>query len=48
MAASIGTMMVGSGVVWWGATERRRAIQPQTTIGFLYGSKVGLQFRRSW
>ena len=48
MAASIGTMMVGSGVVWWGATERRRAIQPQTKIGFLYGRKVGLQFRRSW
>jgi hypothetical protein len=48
MAASVGTMMVGSGVVWWGATERRRAIQPQTTIGFLHGRKVGLQFRRSW
>lgn len=48
MAASVGTMIVGSGVVWWGATERRRAIQPQTTIGFLYGRKVGFQLRRSW
>jgi len=47
-AACIGMMFVGGGVAWWGATERRRVIQPQTTIGFLYGRKVGLQFRRSW
>ncbi len=47
-AVGIGTMLVGSGVAWWGATERRRAIQPQTAIGVLYGRKVGLQRRRSW
>ena len=48
MSASIGMMFVGSGVAWWGAIERSRAIQPQTVIGVDVGRTIGFRFRRSW
>jgi hypothetical protein len=48
MNASIGMIVVGSGVTWWGATERSRALQPQTVIGVAVGRTVGFHFRRSW
>jgi hypothetical protein len=48
MDVSIGMIVVGSGVTWWGATERRRALQPQTTIGVDVGRGLAFQFRRIW
>lgn len=48
MTAGAGAMFIGSGVVWWGVTERRRAVQPQVIIDPVYGRKIGLQFRRAW
>ena len=46
MNVSIGMIFVGGGVAWWGATERRRALQPQTTIGVDVGRTFGFHFRR--
>lgn len=48
MNTSIGMMVVGSGIVWWGATERRRALQPQTTIGVDVGRTIGFHVRHIW
>ena len=48
MNVSIGMIVVGSGVTWWGATERRRALQPQTVIGVDVGRTIGFHFRRYW
>jgi hypothetical protein len=33
MTAGIGLIVLGGGVAWCGAMERRRALQPQTAIG---------------
>ena len=48
MNASIGMIFLGSGVAWWGATERRRALQPQIAIGVDIGRTLGFHFRRTW
>ena len=46
MNVSSGMISVGSGVTWWGATERRRALQPQTAIRVDISRGVAFQFRR--
>jgi hypothetical protein len=48
MKLSIAMVGVGSGVAWWGASERRRVLQPQTVIGVDVGSQVGIYVGRSW
>ena len=48
MNASIGVMFLGSGVVWWGAVERRRAVQPQIAIGIGLGRAKSIRLTRSW
>lgn len=48
LKASIGMVAVGSGLAWWGATERRRVLQPQTMVGVDVGKGVGIRFRRVW
>ena len=48
MNVSIGMIFVGGGVAWWGATERRRALRPQTAIGVDVGRTLGVHFRRAW
>jgi hypothetical protein len=41
-------MAVGSYVVWLGAIERHRAIQPQITFGVALGPVKAIQVRRAW
>lgn len=48
MNVSIGMIFVGGGVAWWGAAERRRALQPQIAIGVDVGRTFGFHFRRMW
>jgi anaerobic C4-dicarboxylate transporter len=48
MTTGIGLIVVGSGVVWSGAIERRRALRPQTTIGVSIGRRSALQVTRVW
>jgi hypothetical protein len=48
MNVSIGLIAVGSGLTWWGTTQRRRAVQPQTMIGVDVGRTLGFRFRRVW
>lgn len=48
MTAGIGLMIVGSGVVWWGANERRRALDPQITVGVSIGRSNAVFVRSSW
>jgi hypothetical protein len=48
MNASIGVMVLGSGVAWWGAVERRRALQPQTAIGIGLGKAKTFRVTQTW
>ena len=44
------TAMVASGftLIAWGARERWKAVNPQTTIGVMVGPTRVIQIRRSW
>jgi hypothetical protein len=44
----LGLMAIGSYVVWLGAVERQRAMQPQTTFGVAFGPTKAVQIRHSW
>src|SRR5688500_3398434 len=48
MNASIGVMVLGSGIAWWGAMDRRRALQPQTSIGVSLGKANSIRVTRTW
>jgi hypothetical protein len=48
MNASIGVMVLGSGIAWWGAMDRRRALQPQTAIGIGLGKAKTIRFTHTW
>ena len=48
MNVSIGLIIAGGGVAWWGATERRRVLRPQIAIGVDVGRTLGFHFRRTW
>jgi hypothetical protein len=48
MSASVGVMILGSGIVWWGATDRRRALQPQIAIGIGVGKAKSIRVTRTW
>ena len=45
-----GLSLVGAGmvVVWLGANERRRVLQPQTTVGIGVGRDKAVEIRRTW
>jgi hypothetical protein len=42
----LGSVAVGSGMVWLGTEERHKALQPQTTFGIFLGRNNGVQIRR--
>jgi len=44
----VGLMIAGSGVVWWGASERRRTLDPQITVGLSVGRGSAVFVRRTW
>ena len=48
MSASVGVMVLGSGIVWWGAMDRRRALQPQIAIGFGPGKAKSVRVTQTW
>lgn len=45
---SLGLMGVGSGLVYVGFTQQRKAVQPSTTFGVTLGRRSGVVVRRSW
>jgi hypothetical protein len=47
-AGGFGLMAAGGAVVWVGAIDRSRAVQPQTTIGVALGPVKAVQVRRTW
>jgi hypothetical protein len=48
LLAGVGMMMAGSGILWWGFHDKRKAMQPTTTLGVAIGGVSGVQVRRSW
>ena len=47
--SGVGLMAAGSVLVWYGARDRRKAIQPRTTFGLMLGNKYSaLQVHRRW
>jgi Na+-driven multidrug efflux pump len=48
MTTSIGVMVLGSGIAWWGAMDRRRALQPQTSIGVGLGKEKSVRVTQTW
>ena len=46
--AGVGLLMAGSGILWWGFHDKRRAAQPSTTVGVAFGRVSAVQIRRSW
>jgi hypothetical protein len=48
MFAGLGSVATGSVLLWLGASDRRRVVQPQTTVGVTVGDHKGLQVRRTW
>jgi len=44
----VGFIGVGSGLIWLGTQERRRAMLPQTTVDVFLGPRNGIQIRRAW
>jgi hypothetical protein len=45
---AVGMLATGSVLVWSGTQDRRRAAQPQTTLGVTVGRTSGVILRRSW
>ena len=48
LGVGLGCMAFGGYLVWWGASEGRHAVQPQTTFGVVLGRNTGVQIRRTW
>ena len=48
ITTSISAIIVGGGLVWWGAVEHRKASNPQIGVGITFGRNVGVQIHRSW
>ena len=48
MKAGVGLMIAGSAVIWWGASERRRTLDPQITVGVSLGRGNAVFVRRTW
>ena len=47
--SGVGLMAAGSVLVWYGARDRRKAIQPRTTFGLMLGNRCSaLQVHRRW
>jgi hypothetical protein len=44
----LGLMAGGSCMMWWGAQQRRRATQPEITLGVALGRNTGVHIRRAW
>jgi hypothetical protein len=49
MWSGLGLTALGSGLIWWGAQQRRQAVpKPQMTFGVALGRNNGVQIRRTW
>jgi hypothetical protein len=49
MWSGLGLTALGSGLIFWGAQERRQAVpKPQMTFGVALGRINGVQIRRTW
>jgi hypothetical protein len=46
--ASVGAIGAGSGLVYWGFQQQRRATAPSTSFGFTLARARGVVVRRSW
>jgi hypothetical protein len=50
-SAVMGSMLLmgaGSGLVYWGVQQRRRAVHPSTAFGVTFGRRRSVLVRRSW
>ena len=43
-----GLVAAGGSLIWWGMRDRRKATQPNTTVGVMIGRKSEIHIRRSW
>lgn len=46
--SGIGLFFVGGGLIWSGARDRQKALNPHTTFRVSVGKANGLQIRRVW
>ena len=46
--SGLGLAAVGSGLIWWGATEQARAVHPSTGFGLIVGRSRAVVVRRAW
>ena len=44
----IGLLTTGGGILLWGFQDKRKAMQPNTTVGVRIGRVSAVQIRRSW
>ena len=44
----VGLIGAGSALVWLGAQDRQKGMQPNTTVGVTIGRVQAVQFRRTW
>lgn len=48
VTTGVGLMAVGSGVMYWGFSEQRRAVRPSISFGVTVGRTTGVIVRRRW
>ena len=44
----LGLLTAGGGILLWGFQDKRRAVQPNTTVGVTVGRVSAVHIRRSW
>ena len=47
-AHSVPLVALGTGLLWFGVQDQRKAVQPRTTFGVLVGRGAAVGIRRSW
>jgi hypothetical protein len=47
-ATAVGLMATGSGVIYWGFSEQRKAVRPSTSFGITVGRTTGVIISRRW
>jgi protein-S-isoprenylcysteine O-methyltransferase Ste14 len=48
MGVGVVTVAAGTGLIWWGVREQRKAVRPLVNIEVFVGKSAGIQFRKTW
>jgi hypothetical protein len=48
VVASVATMGVGSGLVYWGFRQQQKAASPSTSFGIAVGRTTAIVIKRAW